>query len=213
MSDKEPGRGRRGPKRKPYLPSKRDLEIFDLRHTTRYSYKQIGDKFDLSVAGVHKICKKVQEWTKLQHMDDALLTKATSTRIYEKVMLEAFEAWEKSKKTRRKTRNKTVTGGKDGDKSEYEEVDEDAYGDPNLLKVVLEARGRIDKAWGADQPPEITVSASTRVAGANPDDAVLALQQDIQLIMTNLPNAQQFLEQLTGKPQGGGDVIDGDVVG
>lgn len=188
------------------------MEVFDLRHTTRMSLSQIADRFGISSGRVSQICNRVREWTKLQHMDDALLTKATSTRIYEKVLIDAYDAFERSKRLRRKVRNKKVTGGKDGDKDEYEEVDIDSYGDPNFLKIVLEARGRIDRAWGIDQPPEVVVSATTRVAGASPEDAVAALEQEIKMIISGLPNAQQFLASLNILPQGGGEVIDGEVI-
>lgn len=85
--------------------------------------------------------KKFRATKQLESMDD----------LYR----EAMEAWEKSKKTKTKTFSKT----KEGDQfasTENGTMEEDSYGDPNLLKVALNILAEQNKVLGLQQMTKTT---------------------------------------------------------
>lgn len=186
------------------------MEIYELCLTTKDSLREIGEKYGISPSRVFAIRKRVNEFTRLAHTDKAMEVKSDFSAECDIAKKEAWAAWLKSKEIRRKKRMKTITGGKNGDTIEDEQTDEECYGDPKLLDTFLKAAHMKARAWGADEPPEIKVSASVRVAGSSPESAVLALQQDIQMMIANMPNAEQFLLQIAAGKQA---TVDGSVLG
>lgn len=206
----QPGKKKRGPKRKPYVPSKRDMEIYELCLTSKKSLREIGEQFSISPSRVFAIRKRVTEFTRLAHADKAMDIKSEYTAKCQMAQKEAWASYQKSKEIRRKKRMKTITGGKNGDTIEDEQTDEEAYGDPKFLDIFLKAAHMEARAWGADEPPEVVVSATSRVAGNDPESARLALEQEILLIAANLPNGMKLLAQMA---EGNRLTVDGQVLG
>lgn len=190
---------KKGADRKEYVPSRRDMDVYEMCETSKLSQREIAKKFGISHQMVSKIRARVLDWTKVRHSDDALRVKAQITNRLDWVAKEAIEAWYESKRTKRKVRRKSSTSQKNGKTSEKEESLEDQAGDPRFLDNVIKTEALKAKIWGVDQPPEIAPTGIHRVAGTNPEAASDALRESLLLHIENLPGGIKFLAGMVAR--------------
>lgn len=130
----------------------REKRVWHLR-THGYTYEAIGKEIGITFSGVANILNRMHNRYLAHNMADVEKCRQEQICSLGNVSKEAFDAWERSKKT--KVIKKKRALGKDGKYSGGIQSSEEIYeqeGDPRYLQVFLKAQEDLRKITGADSP-------------------------------------------------------------
>lgn len=117
-----------------------------------------------SVPGGAKEVLRIYEEVRIERQDDyenhAALVRHFNRVNYERILRTSNEAFEESRLPKKKTVERSWSGGENGSGSSEETQEEERVGDPRFLTVQLAALKEIGNLVGAEQPK--TVNINTR---------------------------------------------------
>lgn len=105
-----------------------------------------------------RIYEEVRVEREQDYENSAALIRHYNRLQYERLLREANEAFQESRLPKKKTTERSWTGGENGSGSSDEEQTEERVGDPRFLTVQIAALKEIGNLVGAEQPKTINVN-------------------------------------------------------
>jgi len=119
-----------------------------------WTQERIAQELGLERSTISKMLKRLNERAMKTITDEILAEKAQHIRQLKEIADEAFQAWERSKETRKGVVKKSRTGGMTrGEETTTSVQDQD--GDPRYLETAMKALNDIRKILGLDAPEKI----------------------------------------------------------
>lgn len=174
-------------------PRECELQAFRLRAERGSTYKQIGERFNVTESAVRQWCEKVERWylNGARQKIDGIRYRMEAR--YDYIYRMAHGAYRTSRNPGKSTTTMESADGKNGKPTDTttETVTEHADGNPAWLRIMLECTNRVADLYGACAPrqPEgsgnLHVNAKVALILANADPSVLdgiaALAQSAEL--------------------------------
>ena len=136
-----------------------------------WTQSRIAEELGISQRTVSEMLARVHRRVLAELNKKVELQKVVLTQQLFQLIDEAYQAWERSKKPKRKASKVSGRGGKADSPDMRLEEATDRDGDPTFLATIMQAQDRIARLWGLD-----TQQLDTSNQGATVSEIVLRLK-------------------------------------